>query len=102
MRYKISNAYLTVNGENIPVGVVLGHEDSPESPFRSETITVSEFERGLESFEYGAARINDAVFHRVGTFENFKAVRHVDQKWIDELKKQGYDTSKLINVEPSE
>lgn len=41
MKYKISNAYLTVNGEDIAVGVVLGEEDKPESPFSTEYIRVS-------------------------------------------------------------
>lgn len=46
MKYKISNVYINVNGENIAVGVVLGEEDKPQSPFRTEYVTNSEYERG--------------------------------------------------------
>ena len=44
MKYKISNVYIEVNGDSIPVGVVLGEEDKPYSPFASEKITNSEYE----------------------------------------------------------
>lgn len=50
MKYKISNVYINVNGEDIAVGVVLGEEDKPQSPFRTEYITNSEYERGLKEF----------------------------------------------------
>ncbi len=97
MKYKISNVYITVNGEDINVGVVLGEEDKPESPYSTEQVTLSEYENGLKEFRYGKPYIDDLVFHCVGVFENFKSIRHVDEKWIRELKSMGYDTSKLIN-----
>ena len=99
MKYKISNAYIIVNGENIKVGTVLGQDDSTRSPFSTETIPNSEYEAGLKSFKYGKQKIDDLVFHFVGRFVNFKAERHIDDKWIKELALMGYDTSKLINVE---
>lgn len=98
MKYKISNAYLTVNGEDIAVGVVLGEEDKSESPFRTQYIRVSEYENGLKEFKYGKQRIDDLVYHNLGKFVDFKATRHVDEKWIEELKLMGYDTSKLVNI----
>ncbi len=102
MKYKISNAHLIVNGEDIIVGVVLGEEDKPESPFRTEYITISEYEKGLKEFRYGKQHIGDLVYHRVGEFVDFKAKRHIDEKWINELKLMGYDTSKLINIQETE
>lgn len=99
MKYKISNAYLIINGESIPVGVVLGEEDKPKSPFTTEYITVSEYEMGLKNFTYGKQQIGDLCYHCLGEFLNFKAKKHIDEKWINELKNIGYDISKLINVE---
>ena len=96
MKYKISNAYVQINGESIPVGTVLGEEDKPQSPFRTEYITNSEYEKGLKSFKYGRQQINDTVYHLVAEFKDFVATRPVEQKWIDELKLMGYDTSKLV------
>ncbi len=98
MKYKINDAYLKINGEKIAVGVVLGEEDKPQSPFRTEYIRISEYEKGLREFKYGEQQINDLVYHCVGEFVDFKAIRHVDEKWIEELKLNGYDTSKLINI----
>lgn len=97
MKYKISNVYLTVNGEDIAVGVVLGEEDKPKSPFRTEYIRASEYEKGLKEFKYGKQQMGDMVYHCVGKFVDFKALWHVDEKWIEELKLMRYDTSKLIN-----
>lgn len=37
------------------------------------------------------------VYHCVGEFVDFKSTRHIDEKWIEELKLMGYGTSKLIN-----
>lgn len=96
MKYKISNVYVKINGESIPVGTVLGQEDKPQSPFRTEYITNSEYEKGLKSFKYGRQQINDTVYHLVAEFKDFVATRPVEQKWIDELKLMGYDTSKLV------
>lgn len=97
MKYKISNAYLIVNGEEVKVGVVLGQEDKPESPYTTEVIPLSEYEKGLKEFRYGRQHIDDLVFHFVGKFENFRSKTHIDKKWIRELELQGYETSKLIN-----
>jgi hypothetical protein len=98
LKYKISNAYIEINGESIAVGTVLGEEDKPESLYMSETITNSEYEKGLKEFIYGTSRINDLVYHRVAVFKDFVATSPVEQKWIDELKLMGYDTSKLAYV----
>ena len=98
MKYKISDAFIRVNGQDIIVGVVLGRENNPDSPFMTEVIPVSEYEKGVKEFKYGPAHIDDLVFHGVGMFENFKATRHIDEKWIHELALLGYDTSKLVNV----
>ena len=76
MKYKISNAYAVINGEEIQVGVALGQEDLPESPFTTGYVTNSEYEQGLKEFRYGKARIGDLVYHVVARFENFiKQVR---------------------------
>lgn len=95
MRYKISDVYVNVNGESIAVGAVLGEEDKPESPFMTEYITNSEYEKGLKEFIYGKQKIGDLVCHCVAEFKNFAAARPVEKKWIDELGKMGYDISKL-------
>ena len=50
MKYKISNAYAVINGEEIQVGVALGQEDLPESPFTTGYVTNSEYEQGLKQF----------------------------------------------------
>ena len=95
MKYKISDVYIRINGESIPVGTVLGEEDKPQSPFRTEYITNSEYEKGLKSFKYGRQQIGDLVYHQVAEFKDFVATRPVEQKWIDELELMGYDISKL-------
>lgn len=69
MKYKISNVYINVNGEDIAVGVVLGEEDKPQSPFRTEYITNSEYERGLKEFRYGKQQIGDCVYHCITQFK---------------------------------
>ena len=48
MKYKISNAYAVINGEEIQVGVALGQEDLPESPFTTGYVTNSEYEQGYD------------------------------------------------------
>lgn len=99
MKYKISNAYLDVNGEPIPVGVILGKENKPRDVTATECITMSEYKKGIKEFRYGGKQyVGDMMYHIVGTFIDFKAKEHVDQKWIDELKNMGYDTTKLINA----
>lgn len=95
MKYKISDVYIRINGESIPVGTVLGQEDEPQSPYRTEYITNSEYEKGLKGFKYGRQQIDDLVYHQVAEFKNFVATRPVEQKWIDELELMGYDVSKL-------
>lgn len=95
MKYKINNAYIIINGEHIPVGTVLGKEGDPQSPFTSEIIPNSEYEKGLKCFKYGKQQIGDCVFHCICEFVGFTAENPIEQKWIDELKKMGYDTSVL-------
>ena len=95
MKYKISNAYIRINGESISVGTVLGEEDKPQSQFRTECITNSEYEKGLKSFKYGKQQIGDCIYHQVAEFKNFVATSPVEQKWINELKLMEYDVSKL-------
>ena len=51
MKYKISDAYVQINGETIAVGTVLGEEDKPQSPFRTEYITNSEYKKRSEKFQ---------------------------------------------------
>lgn len=99
MKYKINDAYLIVNGESIPVGVVLGRDNEPRSPYMTECIMVSEYERGLKEFKYGEQKINNLVFYTLGEFVDFKATRHIDEKWIEELRLMGYDISRLVNVD---
>lgn len=95
MKYKISNVYINVNGEDIAVGVALGEEDKPQSPYRTEYVTNSEYEKGLKEFRYGKQQIGDMVYHLITQFKNFTATYPIKQKWIDELEKMGYDISKL-------
>ncbi len=97
MKYKISDAYIIVNGEDIEVGVVLGEENRPDSPYTTEIVPISEYEKGVKEFRYGRSHIDDMVFHWVGEFKDFKSTKHIDEKWIRELTLMGYDTSKLIN-----
>lgn len=96
VKYKISNVYAVINGEKIQVGVALGKEDKPKSPFMTECITNTEYERGLKELRYGEARIDDLVCHTVARFENFVSERPVEERWITELKLMGYDVSKLV------
>lgn len=95
MKYKISNAYAVINGEEIQVGVALGQEDLPESPSTTGYVTNSEYEQGLKEFRYGKARIGDLVYHVVARFENFVSASPVEARWIKELELMGYDVSKL-------
>ncbi len=97
MKYKISDAYIKINDECVRVGVVLGQENNPCSPFSTEVIPISEYEKGVREFRYGRAHIDDMVLHWVGVFKDFKSTSHIDEKWICELKLMGYDISKLIN-----
>jgi hypothetical protein len=95
MKYKISDAYLKINGSSIAVGAVLGEEDKPNSPRSTEIVTNEKYESGLKAFIYGTPVINDMVYHRVGEFVDFIAQAPIDPKWIWELMRQGYDTTKL-------
>lgn len=95
MKYKINNVYLNVNKLNVCVGVVLGKEDDPYSFFATEMITNTEYEEGLKTFKYGGQVVNNLVFYGVGTIVGNKIIESIDQKWIDELKKMGYQTDLL-------
>jgi hypothetical protein len=96
MKYEINRSDIIINDtEYITVGVVLGPEDDPESPFRSETVPVSEFEKGLKSFKYGRAHINDCCCHIVGKLYTYGEPKVIEKKWIDELILMGYDVSAL-------
>lgn len=96
VKYKISNAYAVINGEQIQVGVVLGQENKPKSLHMTECITNSEYERGLKEFRYGKERVDDCVYHKVAEFDNFVSEWPVEERWITELKLMGYDVSKLV------
>lgn len=95
MKYEINDVYLKVNGERIKVGVVLGEEDKPRSPYPTEFITNTEYENGLKCFKYGRARICNLSYYQVGEFKDNVAVEPIDNKWIEELQKMGYDTTNL-------
>lgn len=95
MKYKINNVYLNVNKVNVCVGVALGEEDDPNSTFYTEMITNTEYEEGLKTFKYGGQVMNDGTFYGAGTIVGNKVRGYIDQKWIDELKKQGYRTELL-------
>ena len=96
MKYKISNLYIKINGERIPIGVCLGEEDKPESPYTTETIPISAYEAGLKNFTYGRQRIDDCVYH--GLIHDYSTTgepKPIKKKWVDELVRQGYDISKV-------
>ena len=90
MLYKINNIYLKVNKEMVPAGVVLVDRNS----LHTEEITNSEYEEGLRSFKYGGEIYSESGYV-YGTIIGNKIIGHIDQKWIDELKKQGYHTELL-------
>ena len=96
MKFEINRASIIIDDtEQIEIGVVLGPEDDPESPFASETIPISKFEEGLKSFKYGHAHINDLCCHYVGKLYTHGKPKIIDKKWIDELIRMGYDVSVL-------
>jgi hypothetical protein len=95
MKYKISNLYIRINDESIPVGVVLGEEDKPESPYSTDSITISEYEEGLKNFTYGSQRIHDCVYHYLGRYYTTGEPKPIKRKWVEELKRLGYDVSKV-------
>lgn len=90
MKHVIAVTTLKVNGDDINVGYML--EDG-------NYITTGGYEYGVKEFLYSndLKRIEERQF--VGEFVDFKATKHVDKKWINELTRQGYKTYKLINVE---
>lgn len=90
MLYKINNIYLKVNKKEVPVGAVLVDRDS----LYTEEVTNSEYEEGLRSFKYGGEICSESGYV-YGTIIGNKIQGHIDQKWIDELKKQGYHTELL-------
>ena len=69
MKYKISDAYIKINGESISIGTVLGQEDKRQSPFRTEYITNSEYEKGLKNFKYGKQQIGDCVYRLIAKLD---------------------------------
>lgn len=97
MKYKINDAYVIVNGVEIAVGVVLGQENDPCDPHHTEIIPISEYEKGLKEFRYGRQHMGNMVFYRVGVFTDNKSTSHVDEKWMCELERMGYNISILEN-----
>lgn len=95
MRYKISNVYIKIGTEEIAVGTVLGEDDKPHSPFSTEYITNSEYEKGLKDFSYGRQQIGDLVYHQIAKLDFTGEPVEIEKRWIDELILMGYDVSKL-------
>ena len=96
MKYKISNLYIKIDGERIPIGVCLGEEDKPESPYTTETIPISEYETGLKNFTYGRQRISDCTYHGlIHTYSTDGEPKPIKRKWYEELIRLGYDVSKV-------
>ena len=96
MKYKISNLYIEIDSDSIPIGVVLGEEDKPESPYRTESITISEYEKGLKDFIYGRQQIHDCVYHVVGRYSTSGERKPIRKKWVDELVRRGYNVDKVM------
>lgn len=90
MLYKINNIYLKVNKEMVRVGVVLVDRCS----LHTEEITNSEYEEGVKAFKYGGEICSESGY-TYGTIVGNKIQGHIDQKWIDELKRLGYHTELL-------
>lgn len=95
MKYKISDLYIEINNEPIPIGAVLGEEDNPNSPFRSGYITITEYENGLKNFTYGKQRIDDLMYHCLGKYYTTGESKSIKRKWVEELSRLGYDVSKV-------
>lgn len=96
MKFKISNLYIRIDSERIPIGVVLGEEDKPESPYSTDNIPISEYEAGLKTFKYGRQRISDCVAHYLRESYSTKGEpKPIESKWFYELIRLGYDVSKL-------
>lgn len=94
MLYKINNIYLNINKELVLVGVVLVDRNS----LHTEEITNSEYEEGLKTFKYGGEICSESGY-TYGTIVGNKILGHIDQKWIDELKRLGYHTELLERSE---
>lgn len=94
MLYKINNIYLNINKEMVLVGVVLVDRNS----LHTEEITNSEYEEGLKTFKYGGGICSESGY-TYGTIVGNKIQGHIDQKWIDELKRLGYHTELLERSE---
>lgn len=90
MLYKINNIYLNINKEMVLVGVVLVDRNS----LYTQEVTKSEYEEGLKAFKYGGEICSESGY-TYGTIVGNKIQGHIDQKWIDELKKRGYHTELL-------
>lgn len=94
MLYKINNIYLNINKEMVLVGVVLVDRNS----LHTEEITNSEYEEGLKTFKHGGEICSESGY-TYGTIVGNKIQGHIDQKWLDELRKQGYHTELLERSE---
>lgn len=46
MKYKISDVYINVNGEDIVVGVTLGEEDKPSLHIEQNMLQIQSMKRG--------------------------------------------------------
>jgi len=92
IKYMINNAYININDKEYAVGVVLGPEGDPNSPFASEIVTVTEYEKGLKNKIYGPCFINNLTYYTV-CHKNKDNVYEMKQKWLDELVKLGVDTN---------
>ena len=95
MKYKISDLYISINGDSYKIGVVLGEENKPTSPFRTEYIPISQYEKGLKDFTYGKQHIHDCIYHSIGNYSTEGEPKPIDKKWIDEFVLMGYDVSKI-------
>lgn len=96
MKYKISNLYIEIDSDSIPIGIVLGEEDKPESPYHTGYITISEYERGLKDFIYGQQRIHDCLYHYLGKYSTSGEPKPIKKKWVDELVRRGYNVDKVM------
>lgn len=87
---KISDVYININGQDIPVGVCLGTDACTK-----ECITLTEYHERRKRFELADQQTDDLVYHCVGKFVDNVTGNRVEEKWIQELINQGYDVSKL-------
>ena len=95
MKYPISNLYIKINDNSYKIGVVLGEEDKPNSPFTTEYVTMSEYEDGFKKFIYGSQYTDDCVYHMLGPYYTDGEPKEIEKKWIDELALMGFDVSRI-------